>query len=349
MTQLNDNASVLNTFEEKKQKLIKLSQEEPVIASPLTDGQQLPLVIQPNTGNLDLLEWAGANRAYLESELGKYGAILFRGFKLNSIPEFEGFVRAVSGEALEYNERSSPRSQISGRIYTSTDHPSDKQIFLHNEQSYNLVFPMKLFFFCVEAAKEGGATPIADTRKVFERIPGDTRERFMKRKYLYMRNFRDGWGLSWQEAFQTSQKADVEQYCRRNQIEFEWKTGNRLKTKQVREVAIGHPKTGEWVWFNHLTFFHVNTLDREIREEITMIFADGDLPNNTYYGDGERIEDNVMDCLREAYQKEQVRFDWNEGDVLMIDNMLVAHGRESYIGNRSIAVAMTEAWGWDNE
>lgn len=346
MTRSNDSSASLDAFKRAKRKVVRLSQEALVATGYLNHEQRLPLVMWPQADNIDLPEWAANNRAYLEEALGKHGAILFRGFNLRSVLEFERFVRSVSGEILEYNERSSPRSLISGHIYTSTDYPPDKHIFLHNEQSYNLVFPMKIFFYCATAPEGGGATPIADTRRVFGRLSDEIKGRFMERKYMYVRNFGDGFGLSWQEAFQTVQRFEVQEYCRVNRIEHEWKAGDRLRTKQVREVAARHPKTGEWVWFNHLTFFHVSTLDQKIQEEVMKEFAEEDLPNNTYYGDGCRIEEAVMDHLREAYEEEKARFDWEEGDVLMLDNMLVAHGREPYVGERRVAVGMTEAWSW---
>jgi alpha-ketoglutarate-dependent taurine dioxygenase len=347
MSQINDGDSPLTTFKTIKRKVIRLSPEELVTTGYLSHEQQFPLVMQPHNDNVDLHEWVKTNSANLERALGEHGAILFRGFKLQSPPEFERFIRAVSGDALEYNERTSPRSQISGRIYTSTDYPPDKRIFLHNEQSYNLFFPMKIFFYCSKAPETGGATPIADTRRVFGRIAGEIRERLMNRKYMYVRNFGDGFGLSWQEAFQTTLRSEVEDYCRRNQIEYEWKTKDRLRTKQVREVAIKHPRTGDWVWFNHLTFFHVSILDRKILEDVMKAFAEEDLPNNTYYGDGGRIEDEVIGHLREAYEKEMVRFDWKEGDILMLDNLSVAHGREAYTGERKVAVGMAEIRSWN--
>ena len=344
---MGESDSPLSTFKGRNRKIVRLTQEELVTTSYLDEERQLPLVMRPGRGSIDLPVWAMDNRAYIEGKLGKHGAILFRDFDLESVSEFERFIRSVSGEALEYNERSSPRSQISGQIYTSTDYPADKEIFLHNEQSYNLLFPMNILFYCVKASREGGATPIADTRRVFGRISDEVKERFLKRKYMYVRNFGDGFGLSWQEAFQTSSKSEVEEYCHSNQIGYEWRIGNRLRTKQVREVAARHPKTGEWVWFNHLTFFHFSTLDQQIQEEMMRAFAEENLPNNTYYGDGQRIEEEVMTHLREAYQKEKVRFDWQEGDILMLDNMLAAHGREAYTGDRSVAVGMAEACSWD--
>jgi Taurine catabolism dioxygenase TauD, TfdA family len=135
MTRVNDNDSPSNPFKEVKRKIVRLSPEELVTTGYLNDGRRFPLVMRPQTNNVDLPEWGRNNRDYIERELGKHGAILFHGFKLKSVPEFERFIKAVSEEALEYTERSSPRSQISGHIYTSTDYPPDKYIFLHNEQS----------------------------------------------------------------------------------------------------------------------------------------------------------------------------------------------------------------------
>src|SRR5262245_30731932 len=106
MTQMSDEDSLLDAFRRGNRKVVRFSQEELVTTSYLNRGQQLPLVMRPNTDKLDLPAWAGDNRAYIEGELGKHGAILFRGFNLESITEFERFIRAVSGDALEYNERS---------------------------------------------------------------------------------------------------------------------------------------------------------------------------------------------------------------------------------------------------
>lgn len=326
-----------------RRKLVELPQDTLVTESFLPDTT-LPLVLQPSVEGIDWRAWASSpeNRALVQARIVTYGGVLFRNFPITSVTDFEQLVEACSGSLLEYQERSSPRSQVNGNVYTSTDHPATQRIFLHNEQSYNITWPQKISFCCLIAAQQGGETPIADCRKIFQRIDPTIRERFIAKRYMYVRNFGAGLGLSWQTAFQTSDKAAVEAYCRENQIEFEWRGGDRLRTRQIRPAAAQHPQTGEWTWFNHATFFHVSTLEPAIRDALLAEFAEDELPNNTFYGDGTAIEPDVLDHLRNAYQQETVMFSWQQGDVLMLDNMLTAHARMPFVGPRKVVVAMTE-------
>jgi len=201
---------------------------------------------------------------------------------------------------------------------------------------------MKLWFFCERTAEQGGATPIADCRKVFRRLDRKLRDRFIDKKVLYLRNYGNGLGLSWQTAFQTNDKVKVENYCRRSGIGFKWKVNNGLQTRQVFDAIVGHPKTRELIWFEHVAFFHISSLEPSIRETLLSNLDEEDLPFNTYYGDGAPIEASVLDEIREAYRQVAVRFAWEEGDVMLIDNMLTAHAREKYVGPRKIVVAMAE-------
>jgi alpha-ketoglutarate-dependent taurine dioxygenase len=123
---------------------------------------------------------------------------------------------------------------------------------------------------------------------------------------------------------------------------FEWLDGNRLRTRAVRHVVAKHPKTGDVVWFNHGTFFHVSTLEPEVRDALLAQFAEEDLPSNTYYGDGSPIEPEVLDALRAAYHQEMIMFPWQLHDVLLLDNMLTAHARAPFSGPRKILVGMAE-------
>lgn len=304
----------------------------------------LPLIVQPQQAGVDdPVEWAASHRGRIAELLQLSGGILFRGFTAGSVETFQRFMLAVSGEPLEYLERTSPRHAIGDRVYTSTDHPPKQEIYLHNEQSYNVVWPMRIFFHCVEAPAAGGGTPLADCRKVYQRLSPETRQRLEERGYMYTRYFGSGFGLSWQEAFQTDESAVVEQYCQDHDIECSWEPDDSLTTRQIRPVSRRHPVTGEWTWFNHLTFFHVSTLG-PVGEKALLLLGKENLPNNTYYADGSDIEPAVLDELRAAYAAEKVVVPWQEGDILMLDNMLTAHGREAFTPPRRIAVGMTEPY-----
>jgi alpha-ketoglutarate-dependent taurine dioxygenase len=335
-------------FAAGSRKTLRVTQEDLIRTSYLDSARRFPLVIEPNLADINPVSYAANNQDFLEQQLLRHGAILFRSFPFQGLEQFQQFVAAISSGALQYTERSSPRSQVKGNIYTSTDHPPDQAIFLHNEQSYNLSFPRKILFFCFTAAREGGATPIADCRRLYERIAAPIREKFERLGYMYVRNFGNGFGLSWQEAFQTDDRAAVEKYCASRRIEIEWRDGGRLRTRQVRPAVARHPMTADRTWFNHLTFFHVSTLAPELRASLLQEIREEDLPNNTYYGDGTPIELEVVEALRELYHQEAVRFPWQEGDLLLLDNMLAAHGREPYEGPRKVVVGMADLVHWDD-
>jgi alpha-ketoglutarate-dependent taurine dioxygenase len=330
-----------------RRRSIHQSAREWVELQALRPGVSLPLVVTPVVPDLNLHTWLADHWSLVEPCLLEHGALLFRGFHVDTAPALDRAVAAVSTGAMPYEERSSPRSQVAGNIYTSTDYPPEYPIFLHNEQSYNLSFPLRLFFACATPARESGETPIADSRRVLQRLDASVRRRFVEKKYLYVRNFGGGLGLSWQSAFQTADRAKVEDYCRCNAISFEWREGDRLRTRQVREPLARHPQTGELTWFNHATFFHVSTLPPAIRDALLASVADEDLPNNTYYGDGTPIEPSVLEALRGVYEAETVSFPWCQGDLLLLDNMLAAHGRSPFVGPRLTLAAMSNPTRWD--
>lgn len=331
-----------------KRKVVSLSQQELVKSDCLAPGQTLPLVLEPQMDNVNLAAWAAEQSDWIESKLSKHGAILFRDFRLDTVERFEEFARAVTPSLLDYRERSSPRSEVKRGIYTSTDYPNDESIRFHNEQSYTRRWPMKLWFYCRRAAEQGGATPIADGRRVLDLLDAAIKEKFVEKKAMYVRNYGDGMGLSWQTAFQTADPAEVENYCRRAAIECEWKGGDRLRTRQIFDTIVVHPKTGERVWFEHAAFFHVSSLKPVVSEALLAEFSLEDLPSNTYYGDGSPIEPETLEAIHEAYRQTSVRFSWRMGDVLLIDNMLTSHGREPFAGERRIVVAMAELFPEEN-
>jgi alpha-ketoglutarate-dependent taurine dioxygenase len=326
-----------------RRKAVTIPEQGLVRERLLDEASGLPLVIEPALEGVDLVQWASQQREALEQKLLKHGALLFRNFNIRSLEQFNEVIGALSPGALEYMFRASPRTRVGGNIYTSTDYPADQMIFPHNEHSYSPRFPLRLFFYCHLPSETGGETPIGSTREVMKNIPPEIQARFRETGVLYVRNYGDGFGLPWQTVFQTEERAEVEAYCASVGIEVEWKAGNRLRTKQKGPAVVRHPRSGEEVWFNHGTFFHISTLPAAIRASLQANFADDELPTNTFYGDGSPIEPAVLETLRAAYLASLVRFQWQQGDVLFIDNILAVHGREPFTGKRAILTGMAEA------
>lgn len=312
---------------------------------PLRSRMGIPIVVEPTYSQEDMVSWVVANEKHLAGLLLKSGAILFRGFGVESVERFNDFVRAFTSELLEYTERSTPRSQISGNVYTSTEYPPDQTILMHSEMSYARNWPRKIWFFSFRVADQGGETPIADNRKVLQRIDPILRDRFINKQVMYIRNFDNGLDIPWEIAFQTPDRRKVEEYCLQKGIDFEWKNDGGLRTRQVRPAIQRHPETGELVWFNQAHLFHVASLPEEVHRSLLGTLRESDYPRNAYFGDGAPIEDDVIRHINDAFLLETAAFPWRMGDILMVDNMLVSHGRKPFSGKRTVAVAMAEAYG----
>lgn len=299
------------------------------------------LAIELKDNNLDVLTWLEENKLFLEELLLTYGAILLRDFELYSVTGFNKVAKIFCNHLFNYQYRSAPRTALGGQIYTTTEYPANRFIPLHNENSYKHDWNSKILFFCIIPPLEGGETVLADSRRVYNMIDKRVIERFNHDGVLYIRNYSNGIDLSWQEVFQTTDRRVVETYCTANDINFEWGLGiTELRTSQVSQATIVHPITKQKVWFNQAHLFHVSALNIADSMSLIQELGENNLPRNTFYGSGEEIPINVLQHIRDVYDKEKIKFQWQRGDVLIVDNILVAHGREPYKGDRKIAVAM---------
>ena len=333
---------------------------------------------------LDPVAWAERNADRLTAATIAAGASLLRGFDVPDDTVFAKFVRVFGEDLAEYTYRSTPRSKV-GDVYTSTEYPASEVIPQHNEMAYTSVWPRWLWFYSQIAARSGGETPLADSHAVYQRIPAEVRERFERNGVRYVRNYRPGLGVSWQETFPGMDKSAVEQFCAERGIVYEWLPDGSLRTSETCQAITTHPDTGQVVWMNQAHLFHVSSLNEATREALLELMAEEDLPRNAYLGDGTRIDDADLAAIRAAYDAAHRLRDGTEhppmSDVVdavahhQRDRALagvekcpevltrevrgegstqrctpgaalaMAHGRSSFAGPRKLLVAMTGSVG----
>ncbi|MEM7582350.1 MAG: TauD/TfdA family dioxygenase [Acidobacteriota bacterium] len=341
MKSLRPKKSLGNQLGRLKRKAVDLSPGRLIDIENLESDRGLPRIARPAIEGVNLASWLSKNRALVQRELQQHGGILFRGFKIDSDVDFQTLIQADADEMLDYTYRSTPRTRVSGNVFTSTEYPPDQSIPMHNEMSYTRSWPLKIWFFCMQPSEAGGETPIADSHRVYERIDPAMRDRFAEQGVLYVRNYGDQLDLSWEDVFQTSERTEVEAFCSERGIEVEWREGNRLRTRQRCQGVVEHPQSGKQLWFNQAHLFHVSGLPEAIQEALLSSLGEENLPRNTYYGDGAPIEAEVLQHITECFEQEMVVFPWQKGDVLLLDNMAVAHGRRPFSGTRRVLAGMT--------
>jgi len=332
--------SKLEMFGKIQPQAVRISHVDLVKERLFNEGSEMPLVIEPGR-KLDLVDWATSHREELEVRLLKHGAILFRGFDVGSVARFEKFAEILCGELFDgYGDL--PRGEVAGKVYTTTPYPPEERILYHNESSQMHKWPLKQFFYCIQPSKEGGETPIVDTRKVYAALEPEIRDLFAEKGVMYTRTFIEGLDVSLSEFFGTTDRKEIEQVCREAQLDIAWLNASELQTRKIAPGVARHPKTREAVFFNQIQAHHISLLKPEVRESLLTMFGEGRLPRNVYFGDGSTIEGAMMQRILAVYEEHAVSFTWQPGDLLMVDNMLTAHSRNPYKGPRKIVVAMGE-------
>ncbi|MDT4989550.1 MAG: hypothetical protein QOI74_3644 [Micromonosporaceae bacterium] len=285
-------------------------------------------------------EWLATVRAGVIAGLEQHGAVYLRGLPIRSARDFAAARDVLIRRQAGYQEKATPRSTLGDGVFSSTDLPATQSIQPHNENSYTLTFPGLLLFGCLVAPGTGGATPVTDCRQVLRSLPPDLVERFRTRGWGLLRNYAEHLSINWSTALGLSSAAEVPDFCARNAIAYRWHDDGHLRTGQRRSAIIRHPRTGADVWFNHVAFWSEWSLDPEIREVLVDEFGHDNLPFNTTYGDGSAVSADEITSINRAYAEATVRADWEPGALLLVDNILAAHGREAFTGDRTVVVAM---------
>ncbi len=282
------------------------------------------------------------DRDAVRSVVAEQGAMRIQDLGLREPAEAEAVFRLL-GDLMTETEGFAPRTRYAPGVYSATPWPPNQPMCVHHELSYALEVPSLMLFACLVAPDVGGATPLADGAAVLGALPRDLVERFERQGWLLVRNYNDDIGASVADVFGTDDKGTVERYCRANAIDFERQEGGGLRTRQRRNAVVRHPVSGRRCWFNQIAFLNEWTLAPDVREYLVDVYGPDGLPFNTRFGNGDPIGPDIVEVINETYEAHTVREPWQAGDVLVVDNIRTAHGREPFEGPREIVVALADA------
>lgn len=342
--------------------------------SYFSEKSTLPLLITPQNDNhskQQLLDWIASNKLMVENKLTECGAILFRGFDIQSAADFEAVAKAVDADLKDDYMGTSPRDKKSDYAFSASELPGHYPIMQHCEMSFLPGAPRRLFFYCHIEPQYGGETPICDFRKVYAELDPTIRAEFEQKGVKHIRNYASpeiagtsGFQLkSWKDMFHTTDKSIVEKKCAENDIICEWKEHDGLRMINKNAAFKTHPITKEKVWFNHTQVFHLSAAADEyhrihkrqkrwetfktsmLLEAMTWYKKLTKNPNeqsmHVTFGDDSEIPDAYVEHIQDVIWKNLVIQPWKKGDVICIDNFSTSHGRLPYYGPREIMVCWT--------
>lgn len=303
-------------------------------------------------------DWLAGQRPALDATLARTGALKLRGLGLRNAADFNACVPHLGDGPMRYDGGASPRAQIHGAVYESTQWPWFFRIPLHNEMSYLRSQPSRAVFFCAQAPRWGGATTVGDMAAVYRALPPTTRERFERHGVRYIRHFsgvppvwmrgikrvlKDNMRQQWRVAFRTDDRRDVEALCEAQGLSWTWTRDDGLRVESVLPAVRPHPHTGEPVWFNQSTTMHPNrqALGPVIYPYLRATCRDPErYPYNVRLGDGSPLRAADLLPVYAAADRHTLAPRWTNGELMLLDNRWVAHGRSMYLGPRQIQVAL---------
>ncbi|KAM5345419.1 hypothetical protein ACJ41O_011281 [Fusarium nematophilum] len=312
---------------------------------------------------LALRDFAESGR--LQELLDRHGAVLFRGFGHPAAQTFSDLVCAAEeGRGYHPFEQiglAGKRTQVAKNIWTANEGSPLTRFYQHNEYSRYTRFPSNIHFYCAKKAPKGGASPIAHSANVYEKVKAEipelvkeVHERGLGMKMVFRAPGKESKvnSFNWAGKFSFGQelvpgddeattKQKVEKQVRRLTLDFKWNEDGSLELTQHIPGLRRVPHSGRPVWFNGLVGRHGITRDIGALDP-PYIGRDGMTYLPCVYGDDTPIPREYLDKLIDVIDKEEINVVLEEGDLLFVDNFQVSHGREPWQGDRQILVSMWE-------
>lgn len=317
-----------------------------------------PLIIHANEACAQFLDesvvWLKNNKDIIEELLLIEGGIYFRGFKLDATTDFEQFIDAFPAQDINYVGGVAPRGNAQGRTYESTQWPKDLKIPMHQEMAYMHRQPNKVCFYCLQAPIKDGETLVGNARKLaLDTLDPVFLEKLRKKGLTYERNMRDvnvSFGdedldrvhTTWQVQYQTEDKVEVEKILIENGYSFRWEENGSLTSCWNTPAFRKHNVSGQEVLFQsgHGTQTSSAMFGHLYEAKMKPFYANSEHPQPflTTFGDGELIAQKDIDALLELYRQAEVKVPYQNSDVVLLDNQLTLHGRNTFDGDRAVRV-----------
>ena len=231
-----------------------------------------------------------------------------------------------------------PHAQGAEGVYRPVRFAPAETLLWHHENSFNARWPRFIMFACAVPAEEGGETSIVNSRLVYEQMPLNATGPLARHGIRYERLCDGRTSRSWEQIYGTADRDLAHQRAAANGDDLiHTADGARITMLRPAFQAVRHGTS----WFNQMLHWHPHALPADLRQ----MMAGGLVP--TYrtcrVGDGTQIPSGTVNMLIEAHRAVEFAIRWRAGDVLLIDNEVVAHGRLPYRGRREHFVRMFAA------
>jgi hypothetical protein len=285
----------------------------------------------PEIGADDLLRVVvGIDQQAVQSCLQQHGWCLIRGAAA-TISEFRDVVVSMGFEPTEqYGDLPSFGHRS---VFRTTPYPSDVELLFHNEAAHTPTAPRHIFFFCRNPAYEGGSTPISNGVDALACLDQQIAKALISNGLIYRRRFIPGLDVAWSDFFGTSDKVEVERQCVAQGLAFAWFDDDILQT-EYKTTATGSLADGRMTMFHQIALHHPVFLPVEVREYFCGYDPSNRPPREVLLGDGSDLPDHWAQAIVDAQIDAGLFFQWRTGDILILDNGIMAHARSTYKGDR---------------
>jgi alpha-ketoglutarate-dependent taurine dioxygenase len=303
------------------------------------NGNAFPKIIEASSSS-NLADYLLGKKADVDAELEQTGVVLFRGFVVPTIKIFDAAVQAYGAENFPYAESLSNavRINMTPRVFTANEAPPETSIFLHHEMAQTPIYPSKLFFYCHKAAEVGGATPLCRSDILLEKLAAQNPisvEEFAKKGVRYTNTMPEtddpgsGQGRSWRSTLTVNDRQAAEDRLVAMGYDWEWQEGHALRVTSPRLDAVRTLPDGRRVFFNQLIAAYRGWSDKR-----------NDRLKSVCFGDGTPIDAESLSTAIHLADELSFDLDWQSGDVALINNFLVMHGRRPFQGTRKVLASL---------